>query len=271
MPSAIDPSGRPLRAPAATDLETIAVTVARDAADLVRSKLGSARTVGTKTTPTDVVTETDIEAERLIRDQLLELTPDASILGEEGEPRVGMTDLGWVVDPIDGTVNFLYDLPVVSVSIAATVAGDVVAGAVVDVLRVEAFSASTSGGALRNGQPIGVSAPVSLGESLIATGFSYAASARGAEGELACRVLPRARDIRCFGSAALHLCWVACGRVDAYYQYGLKPWDTAAGTLIAAEAGAIVEPASPDNGDLLLAAAPGIFAPLRELVAGSAP
>jgi myo-inositol-1(or 4)-monophosphatase len=244
----------------------MAVSVVRDAAKLVGRKLGSARAVTTKTTPTDVVTETDLEAERCIREELFRLTPDASILGEEAEPHPGTTDVGWIVDPIDGTVNFLYDLPVVSVSVAATLHGIVVAGAVVDVLRDEVFSAHAGNGAYCNGDPISAANPASLEESLIATGFSYSAPARAVEAQVVDRVIPKARDIRCFGSAALHLCWVANGRLDGYYQYDLKPWDAAAGAHIATEAGATVEEPSPTNRSLMVAAAPSVFAPLRELV-----
>jgi myo-inositol-1(or 4)-monophosphatase len=167
--------------------------------------------------------------------------------------------LQWVVDPLDGTINFLYGVPVFAVSIAAAVDGEVVAGAVVDVLRDELFSASVGGGASRNGVPIVASDCDALPDALVATGFSYQASVRSLQGEVAQRLLSRARDVRCFGSAALELCWVACGRLDGYYQRDTEVWDRAAGALIAEEAGARVELPCPENDDLIIAATAGVF------------
>ena len=163
-------------------------------------------------------------------------------------------------------MNFLYDLPVVAVSIGARVDGVVAAGAVADVLRGELFSASIGNGARRDSEHIETNDVERLAEALVATGYSYDAVKRVQQADVVSRVLPAARDIRSMGSAALQLCWVACGRVDAYYERDLKPWDVAAGLLIAAEAGATVEPASPDNHDLTVAAAPSIFAALRPLL-----
>jgi len=248
------------------DLEGIAVEAAREAAHLVAESLGHARIVGTKVSPTDVVTATDLEVERVIREALLARTPGASIIGEEHDPHVGHTPVAWIIDPIDGTVNFLYDLPVVAVSIAGTLNGTVVAGAIADVVRGEVFSGAAGRGARRDGQEIYASSVAMLADALVTTGFAYTADHRTEEAEVFGRVLPRARDIRCFGSAALHLCWVSCGRVDAFYQRGLKQWDVAAGALLATEAGAMVEPASIRNGDTLIAASPAIFDPLRSLV-----
>jgi len=249
-------------------LEAIAIDVATEAAHLVRRGLGHARIVGTKTTPTDVVTTTDLEVENFVRQALLARTPGASITGEEHDKVIGHTPVAWVIDPIDGTVNFLYDLPVIGVSIAAKVNGTVVAGAVADVVHGEIFSATAGQGARRNGHEIYTSSVAALADALVTTGFAYLAGHRAEEAEVFSRVLPKARDIRCFGSAALHLCWVSCGRVDAFYQRGLKEWDVAAGALLATEAGAIVEPASPKNGDVVIAASPGIFEPLHRLVVG---
>jgi myo-inositol-1(or 4)-monophosphatase len=248
------------------ELEDIAVDISTEAAHLVRGGLGKARIVGTKSTPTDVVTAADLEVENVIRQALLLRTPGASIIGEEHGTVVGHTPIAWVIDPIDGTVNFLYDLPAIAVSIAAKVNGAVVAGAVVDVVRGEIFSAAAGEGARRNGHEIYASSVESLAEALVATGFAYTSDRRAEEAEVFSRVLPKARDIRCFGSAALHLCWVACGRVDAFYERGLKEWDMAAGALVATEAGALVEPASANNGDTVIVASPGIFDPLRRLV-----
>ena len=250
------------------ELEAIAVEISTEAAHLVHRSLGHARIVSTKTTPTDVVTATDLEVENVIRHALLARTPGASFASEEHDTLVGHTPIAWVIDPIDGTVNFLYDLPVVAVSIAAKVNGAVVAGAVADVVRGEMFSAAAGQGARHNGHEVHASSVASLADALVATGFAYNANHRAEEAEVFSRVLPKARDIRCFGSAALHLCWVACGRVDAFYERGLNDWDVAAGVLLAREAGAMVEPASSNNGDVVIAASAQIFDPLRRLVIG---
>ena len=247
-------------------LEAIAVEVAGEGARAIRAAAGIADAVGTKSSPTDVVTDLDLVVEKAIREALTLHTPDASILGEEHDETVGESAIGWVVDPIDGTVNLTYDLPVIGVSIAATVAGDVVAGAVADVLRDEVFSAAAGAGARRDGSTIRPSGTTNLAEALVATGFGYAAEFRASQAEDLRKVLPAVGDIRCFGSAALHLCWVACGRVDAYYQRDLRLWDYAAGALIAREAGARVELPDPAGSDLVLAASPQIFEPLRLLV-----
>ena len=252
--------------PHASELERIAAAVARAAAAVVTDAHRQPVLVGRKSSPTDVVTETDLDAEDLIRRHLREATPEAGVLGEERGETLPGARLVWVADPLDGTVNFLHGVPLFAVSIAAAVDGEIVAGAVIDVLRGELFSARLGGGASCDGEPITVSACPSLAQALVATGFSNRAEERVREGDVAARLLPLAADVRCFGSAALELCWVACGRVDAYYQWGTALWDRAAGALIAAEAGADVEPPSPDNGDLALAAGAGVFDDLRALV-----
>jgi myo-inositol-1(or 4)-monophosphatase len=252
--------------PAPAELEDLAATTARTAAALVTTTYGRPHAVGQKSSPTDVVTQTDLHAEDLIRRLLREATPGAGVLGEEGETTEPGARLQWVIDPLDGTVNFLYGVPLFAVSIAAAVDGEVVAGAVIDVLRDELFSAHLGGGARRDGEPIEVSACTLLPNALVATGFSYHAELRDLQGEVAHRVLSRARDLRCFGSAALELCWVACARVDAYFQRDTEIWDRAAGALIAAEAGARTELPCPENDDLLMAAAPGVFDELWTLV-----
>lgn len=247
-------------------LEEIAIDVAIAAAELIRRRLGRPQTIETKTTPTDVVTAADVEVENLVRAELLAATPGASVRGEERAPKAGTTPIGWVIDPIDGTVNFLYDLPVMSVSIAATIEDEVVAGVVADVVRGEVFSGSTGNGVRRNGVLVSPSGVAEIGEALVATGFSYDAATRRQEGAVVARVLPEARDIRCFGSAALHLCWVACGRLDAFYQAGLMEWDVAAGAFLAGEAGARVELGTEANDGLVLAATPSVFDALRTLI-----
>jgi myo-inositol-1(or 4)-monophosphatase len=252
--------------PAPAELERIASTAARAAAGVVTAAYGRPRAVGRKSSPTDVVTQTDLHAEELVRQLLLGATPEAGILGEEGGKTVPGARLQWVIDPLDGTINFLYGVPLFAVSIAAAIDGEIVAGAVVDVLRDELFAAHQGGGARRDGGPISVSACSALPEALVTTGFSYRAELRDLQGEVAHRLLSRARDLRCFGSAALELCWVACARADAYFQRDTEIWDRAAGALIAAEAGAWTELPCPENDDLVIAASPGVFEELRAVV-----
>jgi myo-inositol-1(or 4)-monophosphatase len=253
------------------ELEAVAASVARAAADLIRRNVGRATGLAAKSSPTDVVTRTDLDAEELIRQLLADATPGASVLGEEGGQTAmsaggGGTRLQWVVDPLDGTVNFLYALPVMAVSVAAALDGDVVAGAVVDVLRNETFSAAIGLGARVDGRAIEVSDCPSLAGALVLTGFSYRADIRGRQGNIVQELLPAARDIRCFGSAALQLCWVGAGRADAYFERDIKVWDYAAGALIAREAGAVTELPCPENDDLVIIATPAVFDELRTVV-----
>jgi myo-inositol-1(or 4)-monophosphatase len=253
------------------NLEAVAATVARASAELIRTQIGRATRLGAKSSPTDVVTRTDVDAEELIRRLLADATPDAGVLGEEGGqtplPAGGeRSRLQWVVDPLDGTVNFLYSLPVMAVSVAAAFDGEMVAGAVVDVLRAETFSASAGMGARVDGGRIGVSHCPTLARALVLTGFSYASQIRGRQGDIVQSLLPVARDIRCFGSAALQLCWVGAGRADAYFERDIKVWDYAAGALIAREAGAITELPCPENDGLVIAATPAVFDELRAVV-----
>jgi myo-inositol-1(or 4)-monophosphatase len=245
--------------PEPPELERIAADTVRAAATLVGSAYGSPDPVGRKSSPTDVVTQTDLSAEQLVRRLLRERTPSAGIVGEEGGASTSGARLQWVIDPLDGTINFLYGVPLFAVSVAAAVDGEVVAGAVIDVLRTELFSAHAGGGARQNGASIAASGCASLPEALIGTGFSYLAERRSSQGEVAARLLVRARDLRYFGSAALELCWVACGRLDGYFQRDTEIWDRAAGALIAQEAGARVEMPCPENDDLVIAAAGGVF------------
>jgi myo-inositol-1(or 4)-monophosphatase len=252
--------------PAPAELERVASDAARAAAEIVTSAYGQPRAVGHKSSPTDVVTQTDLRAEELLRRLLLAATPHAGIVGEEGGKTVRGARLQWVIDPLDGTINFLYGVPLFAVSIAAAIDGEIVAGAVVDVLRGEVFSAHRGGGARCDGPPISASSCESLAEALVATGFSYHSELRDLQGEVAHRLLSRARDLRCFGSAALELCWVACARVDGYFQRDTEIWDRAAGALIAEESGARTEMPCPENDDLVLAAAPGVFEELRAVV-----
>jgi len=248
-------------------LEAIAAEIVAEGAAAIRKAAGELGAIRTKSGPTDPVTALDVEIERLVRGRLGQRTPGASIIGEERGISSGDGPLGWVLDPIDGTVNLMYDLPFIAVSLAATLDGEVVAGAVVDVWRDEVFSASRGGGAQRNSQPISVAIEGNLAAALVTTGFAYSADGRVTEAEVLTRIVPAARDIRCFGSAALQLCWVACGRVDAFYQRDMQPWDYAAGAIIALESGARVEFPSTANRSLMVAAGPGLFEAIRQVVA----
>jgi myo-inositol-1(or 4)-monophosphatase len=207
---------------------------------LVEGRPGDLGVERTKSSPTDVVTEMDTAAERLIRRRIAEARPDDGFLGEEGGGQPGTSGLTWVVDPIDGTVNYLYDLPAWAVSIGVERDGAAVAGAVAAPRLGEVYTAWLGGGAWRNGVPISVGPGPDLAESLVATGFGYAAARRARQGEIVARLLPRVRDIRRGGSAALDLCSVACGRVDGYFERGTHSWDRSAGGLVATEAGAVV-------------------------------
>lgn len=223
------------------ELLHLAEAVAAETADLLRDGLATARTeVRAKSTPTDMVTEMDRAAEALIVQRIFKARPDDGMLGEEGTDLAGTSGVRWVVDPLDGTTNYLYGLPGFAVSIAAEIDGQVAVGVVHDVVRDESFAATVGGGATRDGLPIAVSDVTELGFALVATGFSYDRARRARQGAVLATVLPRVRDVRRFGAAAVDLCSVACGRVDAYYERGLAPWDLAAGGLIAREAGAVV-------------------------------
>jgi myo-inositol-1(or 4)-monophosphatase len=248
------------------ELEAIAVAAATSGADLVRDSAGDLGTVTAKSTRTDPVTSLDVAVEHRIRAVLVDRAPGSSVLGEEGGESGGSSGIGWVVDPIDGTVNLTYDLPVMSVSIAATQDGEVVAGAVVDIVRGDVFSAARGQGARLDGSTISPSTVTALADSLIGTGFSYTAEGRAVEAEYLARVLPAGRDIRCFGSAALNLCWVACGRLDGFYQRTMQYWDFAAGEIVAAEAGARVARPQPENGQLMVVSGSGIHDELVRLV-----
>lgn len=252
--------------PTRPELERIAVEAAQGAADVVRNGYGRAVVLGTKSSATDVVTETDVASERLIVSHLDAATPNAGIIGEESGTRQSSSRLQWIIDPLDGTVNFLYALPIFSISIAAAVDGHIVAGAVVDVLYGQTYSACLDGGARRDGASITTSGCTILSQALLTTGFSYDPRLRALQGSIVASLLPTVRDIRCFGSAALQLCWVADGRADGYFERDIKLWDWAAGTLIAAEAGASVEYACPENNDLILATSPSLFADIADAV-----
>ena len=253
----------------------LAVDVGEEAAALLVSGLHRERTmVATKSSSTDMVTEMDQRSEALIVERILAARPDDGLLGEEGTERTGTSGVTWVIDPLDGTTNYLYGYPGFSVSLAAVVEARTLAATVVDPIHHETWTATSDGGAHCNGETLSGPAPGPLGETLLATGFSYDPGRRARQGRMLSMVLPQVRDIRRGGGAAVDLCWVACGRVDAFYERGLAPWDLAAGALIAAEAGARVADldGAAASGDGVLAAHPERFDELAAcLLAAGAP
>jgi myo-inositol-1(or 4)-monophosphatase len=247
------------------DLLAAGLDAARGAARILQSGFG--RTLAddvTKSSPTDMVSEMDRAAEAHIDRALAERRPDDGLLGEEGAARASTSGIRWIVDPLDGTTNYLYGVPAYSVSVAAERAGETLVGVVIDPTRDETWTAVAGRGSACNGRPLRLAADgPALASSLVATGFSYLPERRSGQARVLTGVLPAVRDIRRFGSAALDLSWVGGGRVDAFYEWGLQPWDRAAGVLIASEAGAEVVDLP---GGTLIAAAPGLLAPLRALL-----
>lgn len=238
---------------------------------------GRPEVASTKSSPTDVVTEMDRAAEAMITRRLLAARPGDAILGEEGG-ETGQGRVRWIVDPLDGTVNYLYGLADWAVSIAAEVDGTVVAGAVVVPVHGEVFTATAGGGAwLKAGEapPVALrcNTGVPLAEALVATGFGYTASRRQVQGEVVAAVLPRVRDIRRGGSCAVDLCSLAAGRVDAFYERGVNYWDWAAGGLVATEAGARLGglDGKPASSELTIVAEPALFGRLHDLLASLDP
>ena len=251
------------------DLLALATTLAAQAADLLVDGLTRERVeVSTKSSSTDMVTEMDRASEALIVRGILDARPDDGIVGEEGSDHTGSSGVRWIIDPIDGTTNYLYAFPGFSVSIAAELDGETVAGVVHDPLRGDVFRAARGRGATRNGTTTRVSDKRDLATALVGTGFSYDPARRARQAVVVADVIARLRDIRRMGSAAIDLCSVACGRLDAYFEVGLGPWDLAAGALIAAESGARLGDldGGPPSGRFTLAAGPGLFDALRELL-----
>ena len=269
-------------------LLALAIAVACEAGEMLADGRGRAAVVGTKSSPTDVVTEMDQAAERLIRSRILAERPDDAILGEEGGQTGGKAPVRWIVDPLDGTVNYLYGLPDWAVSIAAEARGQVVAGVVCVPPRDALYVAAAGGGAWRSNladvsrgalpgsgqavpprsEPLSCTADVPLSRALIATGFGYERARRLVQGQVLSAILPRVRDIRRNGACSVDLCSVAAGNVDGYYERGVQYWDIAAGTLIAREAGAVVgglagRPAGPS---MTISAGPALFTELHDLL-----
>lgn len=278
----------------ADELLALAIDAARMAGELLieRASRGFEREVASKSTPTDLVSEADVSSQRAIRELVRERRPDDGFVGEEeGESETGRSGVSWVVDPLDGTVNFLFAIPQWSVSVAVRDADGTIAGAVFDPNRGELFCATREGPARmagprgeielshragadvsherRTGEDAGPGGE-DLASAMVATGLAYDADVRRAQGRVLERVVPRVRDIRRFGSAALDLAWTAAGRFDAYYERSVKQWDIAAGALICERAGLEIREL-PEHENLpwgILAAPPLLAGPLLELVSG---
>ncbi|WP_414638028.1 inositol monophosphatase family protein [Actinophytocola sp.] len=249
-------------------LVDVAVDIAREAAELVQRTRHSAVAgrVDTKSTDTDVVTAADRASEQLVRDRLAALRPGEPVIGEEEGGTAAVEGLTWVVDPIDGTVNYLYGFPWYAVSIAAQLDGVSVAGAVVEPVSGRVWTAARGHGSFRDGVRLGVSAATRLDLSLIGYGFGYSPERRQRQANTWAALSTRVRDIRRAGAASLDLCAVAAGWLDGYAEHALGRWDWAAGALVAEEAGAVVRlpGSSPELGaDATFAATPGIAADLH--------
>ncbi|MET3985041.1 inositol monophosphatase family protein [Streptomyces sp. PvR034] len=256
-------------APVLDELLELALEAARRAGALLKDgRPADLAVAATKSSPIDVVTEMDIAAEKLITGLLAERRPADGILGEEGADTPGTSGVRWVVDPLDGTVNYLYGLPSWGVSIAAEYRGETVVGVVAAPMRGETYHAVRGGGAWTGGARLSCRPAAPLDQALVATGFAYVQTRRAHQAEVARQIVPLVRDIRRGGSAALDLCDVAAGRLDAYYERGLNPWDLAAGDLIAREAGALTggRPGRPASGELVVAGSPAVFASLQPLL-----
>ena len=256
------------------DLRSFAEELAVQAGSVAldgRRRLGVGQPVAhdTKSSPTDPVTEFDRAAEQLIVGAIRARRPDDSIVGEEGADHTGDSGLAWHVDPIDGTANFVYDLPAWCTSVAVVDEQGPLAGAVFAPVTNELFAAARGAGSTLNGRPIRCSGASELATALVGTGFNYAPSVRARQAQRLVALLPQVRDVRRYGSAALDLCFVASGRLDAYFEEHLNSWDLAAGVLIASEAGAVTSNFVGGRADTgaVVAAAPLVHRPLVELIA----
>lgn len=259
------------------ELLTFATQLAREAGELARVRRAAGVSLAaTKSTLADIVTEADREVEALIRARIEVERPDDGFLGEETGAEVGTSGLTWIIDPIDGTVNYAYGIPAYAISIAV-VEGDASVpgwtprvGVVFNPASGELFHATIGGGSFLGDQKLSVNQDIGGAGALIATGFGYAAERRAEQFAVLERVLPLARDIRRIGAASLDLASVAAGRVDAYYERGIWPWDYAAGSLLVTEAGGLVGGLGglPASGELLIAAAPELYGKLERALQG---
>jgi myo-inositol-1(or 4)-monophosphatase len=246
------------------DLLAVALDAARAAGGLLLERAREPATgLATKTSRTDLVSDADRAAEALIVEVILAARPDDALVAEEGAGAAGGSGVRWLVDPLDGTINYLWGVPQWCVSVAALDDEGGLAAVVHDPSRGETFTATRGGGARLDGEPVRVRPAPDLSEALIGTGFDYRAEERARQARLLIRVLPAVRDVRRLGAAALDLAWVAAGRLDGYFETGLKPWDRAAGELIVREAGGLVLDIDRSG---VVAGGPGLAEPLRALV-----
>lgn len=253
------------------ELVDLAHRSAASAGALLRDERPRELEVTAKSSPTDVVTQMDRAAEEHLAAMILRERPGDAILGEEGGTRPGSTPVTWIVDPLDGTTNYLYGVPLWSVSVGVAVAGEVVAGVVcapeLDLTYVAGRGRGAREESRRGTRTLQASGVTDLGQSLLSTGFGYDSDQRRRQAEALVTVAPRVRDVRRLGSAAIDLCWVAAGLTDAYVESRLNPWDVAAGALIAREAGArVVGDSDPVHAPYVMAAAPGIADELMRLL-----
>jgi myo-inositol-1(or 4)-monophosphatase len=256
------------------ELIGLTATAARTAGRELLRRRGRVEGLETKTSATDPVSDADRASESLLVEIILGARPDDGLLGEEGASREGTSGLRWVLDPLDGTVNWLYGFPAWCVSIACEdgerAPGDALVGGVYDPVREDFFWAARGRGAWLGERRLRVNDPVPLERALVATGFAYDAEVRRRQAETVARVLPAARDVRRAGSAALDLCWLAAGRIDGYYEDTTSRWDWAAAALIAREAGAVVTPLAAGPGAAgVLAAGPALHPDLAALITPS--
>lgn len=257
-----------------SQLRLIAESLAREAGDMaLRGRKSGPLTATTKSSPIDVVTQFDKASEAMITEGLTQLRPDDAIIGEEGAAEAGTSGITWHIDPIDGTTNFFFDLPMWAVSIGAVDEHGPLAGAVYVPALGEMFSGARKEGATLNGAPISVRDNNDVADALVCTGYSYRISEREVHAKRVADIVMKVRDIRRFGAAAVDLCFVACGRLDAYFEEHLNSWDLIAGQVIATEAGALFSdyvgnPATPAQ---VLAATPGVHSGLIDLIATSGP
>lgn len=266
-------------------LRDLAIQIAHSIAPELRSRTGQAHTLLTKSSNTDLVSDVDLWSEERITTMINSARPDDEIISEEGTRIHGSSGVRWLVDPIDGTTNFIYGHHGFSISIGVEIDGEPMAGVVMNPLNGEVFAAAHGSGATRNGNLIQVNTLTDLSQALVATGFGYTADRRRSQAEALLRTLPQIRDIRRMGGAALDLASVSCGRVDAFFERGLAPWDVAAGLILVTEAGGRVVTQQPLSGStpatgansskriqnteenpLLIAAGVGIIDALTELL-----
>jgi myo-inositol-1(or 4)-monophosphatase len=247
-------------APDPGDLGTLAVRLAAGAAERVRTRLaegGGHGAVDAKSNATDLVTEVDRDTEAWLVAEILRARPEDGVLGEEGGERRGSSGVRWVLDPIDGTVNFVLGMPQFAISVAAEVAGAAVAGAVANPMSGELFHAVSGRGAFLGDQRLRGPRDVPLSRAVVGTGFGYDRARRARQAAVVARLIGQVADIRRMGAAALDLCAVAAGRLDAYFEAGLNRWDSAAGGLIATESGCVVSGLRGREADLAMTAAAG--------------